>query len=389
MTDSQPQASPQKRSGFYRTNLSGEASYQSFVPAPLPPNPPIELDGETTELLVAANRQIATLEELSAHIPNINLFVSMYVCKEALMSAQIEGTQATLEDILNPSADSGANRDVADVVNYIKATEYAIARRHELPLCNRLIQETHAILMKGVRGQERSPGEFRRSHNWIGGAGSTISNATFVPPVVEDMIDAMSELERYMNSNDTLDTLVRAALIHYQFETIHPFLDGNGRIGRLIVMLFLLEKNALSAPSLYPSYFLKKNRIEYYDRMMEVRNSGNYEHWVRFFLQALLESATDATEKIRQLHALHTKNSLTIDQMGRAAKSTRLLFDYLQKFPIVEIRKTAEALGMAFSTVSAAVDRLCKVGILVQSAGEQRNRMFSYAAYLELLRDGT
>lgn len=275
------------RAGHYKSNLSGEMTYKSFVPNPLPPSPPIELTEDIIALLVKANSQLAVLESVATRIPNVELFVSMYVRKEALMSSQIEGTQATLEDVLDPMLDANTNRNVADVVNYIKATEFAINRLQALPLCNRLIKETHAVLMEGVRGQEKSPGEFRYSQNWIGGQGSTLKNARYIPPSPDDMLDAMSDLEKYINADDDLDALIRAALIHYQFETIHPFLDGNGRVGRLLITLFLMEKRVLSTPALYISYFLKKNRVEYYDRMTEVRTKGNYEQWVKFFLQAI------------------------------------------------------------------------------------------------------
>ena len=378
-----------KRAGEYKTNLSGEASYQSFTPSPLPPNPPIELDGDMVELMVKANKQITLLEGLATRIPNVNLFVSMYVRKEALMSSQIEGTQATLEDVLDPMLDENANRDVSDVINYIKATDFAIARLKELPLCNRLIQETHAVLMQGVRGQEKNPGEFRASQNWIGGAGSTLKTARYIPPALQDMIEAMSDLEKYMNADDDLDVLIRAALIHYQFESIHPFLDGNGRIGRLLITLFLMQKKVLTTPSLYISYYLKQNRIEYYDRMTEVRNKDNYEQWVKFFLQAFYESTKDATETIDKLTTLHEKNIAIVNGLGRAAISANQVFAYLEANPIIEIRKTAEALGMAFNTVSSAVGRLVNAGILVQSNEISRNRTFAYTEYLEILRGGT
>lgn len=377
------------RAGSLKTNLSGESAYKSFAPTPLPPHPPIELESDMVNLLVAANRQLALLNGLSAYIPNINLFVSMYIRKEALMSSQIEGTQATLEDVLDPLLDENANRNVADVINYIKATEFAIERQKELPLCSRLIKETHAVLMEGVRGQEKTPGEFRRSQNWIGGQGSTLKNARYIPPNVEDMAEAMSDLEKYMNADDELDALIRAALIHYQFETIHPFLDGNGRVGRLLITLFFMGKGVLSVPALYISYFLKKNRIEYYDRMTEVRNKGNYEQWVKFFLQAILESAEDAVDKIQKLSALHTENTEIIGKMGRAAKTTMRVFSYLEANPIIEIQKTAAALKLSFNTVSAAVKRLCDEGVLVQNEIERRSRIFSYKAYLDLLREGT
>lgn len=377
------------RAGTLKTNLSGEAAYKSFFPAPLPPNPPIELDAEAVSLLVSANKQLAVLESISARIPSINLFVSMYVRKEALMSSQIEGTQATLEDVLDPMIDENANRNVSDVINYIKATEFAVKRLSELPLCNRLIKETHAVLMEGVRGQERSPGEFRYSQNWIGGQGSSLKNARYIPPNTEDMTLAMSDLEKYINADDDLDILIQSALIHYQFETIHPFLDGNGRIGRLLITLFLMEKGLLTTPVLYISYFLKKNRIEYYDRLTEVRNKGNYEQWVKFFLQAVLESAQDAAITIDRLTALHDKNTAAIINMGRASKNALQLLIYLEANPIIEITKTAKALDMSFNTVSAAIKRLCDAGILVQSSGKQRNRVFSYEEYLNLLREGT
>jgi len=377
------------RAGYYRTNLTGEAAYQSFVPSSLPPEPDIEPDQDMIRLLIKANTQITTLNEIAKHIPNMNLFVSMYVRKEALMSSQIEGTQATLEDVFDPMLDTNRNRDVADVVNYIKATEYAILRLETLPLCNRLLRETHAILMENVRGQEKNPGEFRHSQNWIGGQGSTLKTARFIPPNQEDMTIAMSDLEKYINEDNTTDYLIRAALIHYQFETIHPFLDGNGRIGRLLITLYLMEKKLLTTPALYISYFLKRNRIEYYDRMTEVRNKGDYEQWIRFFLQAVYECAADAIVTIDKLAVLHEKNEAAILAMGRGAKNALSVFHYLEANPIIDIRKTAEATGLSFNTVATAIRKLSDMKILVQTNATSRNRTFAYAEYLDLLRDGT
>ena len=377
------------RAGKLKTNLSGDAAYKSFTPAPLPPNPPIEPDSEMVELLVKANKQLALLEGISTRIPNVNLFISMYVRKEALMSSQIEGTQATLEDILDPLIEKNKNLDIGDVINYIKTTEFAIARLKELPLCNRLIKESHAVLMDGVRGQGKNPGEFRSSQNWLGGHGSTIKNARFIPPAPNDMITAMHDLEKYMNNDDDLDILIRVALIHYQFETIHPFLDGNGRLGRLLVTLYLMEKSVLTTPALYISYFLKKSRMEYYDRLSEVRRNGNYEQWVKFFLRAIYESAEDATLTIDKLTILHDKNIALISRLGRAKKTAIRLFSYLEANPIIEIQKTSVALGLTFKTTSDSVKRLCEMGILVQSSGDQRNRIFSYMEYLDILREGT
>lgn len=377
------------RAGHYKKNLSGEMAYQSFVPSPLPPNPPIEMSEELVNLLIKANAQLAILESVATRIPNVDLFVSMYVRKEALMSSQIEGTQATLEDVLDPMIDSNINRDVSDVVNYIKATEFAVKRLGELPLCNRLIKETHAVLMDGVRGQEKNPGEFRYSQNWIGGQGSTLKNARYIPPSPEDMNIALSDLEKYINADDDLDALARVALIHYQFETIHPFLDGNGRVGRLLITLFLMEKKVLTTPALYISYFLKKNRVEYYDRMTEVRTKGNYEQWIKFFLQALIESAEDATATIDELALLHDRNVNIISKMGRASKNSMLVFRYLESNPIIEIKKTSEELGISFNTTSSAVNRLVDAGILDKTTSANRNRTFSYEEYLGILRKGT
>ncbi|MCM1189043.1 MAG: Fic family protein [bacterium] len=377
------------RAGYYKSNLSGELAYKSFLPSPLPPVPPVELTEDIVGLLIKANSRLAVLESIATRIPNVGLFISMYVRKEALMSSQIEGTQATLEDIFDPLLDVNANRNVGDVVNYIKATEFAIRRLQTLPLCNRLIKETHAVLMEGVRGQEKNPGEFRHSQNWIGGQGSTLKNARYIPPSPDDMLDAMFDLEKYIHAEDDLDSLIRAALIHYQFETIHPFLDGNGRIGRLLITLFLMERKILTTPALYISYSLKKNRVEYYDRMTEVRTKGNYEQWVKFFLQALLESVEDAVAAIDKLIALHDTNEAVISKLGRAAKNTGVVFHYLEANPIIEIQKTAKALNITFNTASSAVNRLVDTGILVKTSPASRNRTFAYRAYLDILRQGT
>ena len=378
------------RAGGYRKNLSGEVMYRSFMPSPLPPEPAIEIDSEMFSLVVEAERRLAALDVISKKIPNMDLFVSMCVRKEALMSSQIEGTQATLEDILDPSLEKNANRDVIDVVNYIRATEYAVKRLDSLPLCCRLIRETHAILMENVRGQEKNPGEFRHSQNWIGAAGSTIRTARYIPPCPEDMEMGMSDLEKYINDDDDdTDLLIRAALIHYQFETIHPFLDGNGRVGRLLITLFLMENKLLSAPSLYISYYLKKNRVEYYDRMSEVRRSGDYEQWIKFFLRAVSACADDAVVTVEKLDSLHKNNEEKIQSLGRAAKNSLKLFYYIEANPIIDIGKTASALGVTYNTASTAIQHLKGLNILVQASDKNRNRTFSYEAYLNILRDGT
>lgn len=378
------------RAGTLVGNLSGEMAYESFRPAPLPPNPPIEVSGELLTKLIDANKKIATLEGLSSRIPNMGLFVSMYVRKEALLSSQIEGTQCTLEDILNPLIEENTNRDVSDVVNYIRATEFALERLKTLPLCNRLIKETHAVLWESVRGQEKNPGEFRYSQNWIGGQGSTLKNARYIPPNPEDMLTAMSDLEKYINSDDTLDPLIQAALIHYQFETTHPFLDGNGRVGRLLITLFLMEKDILSTPALYISYYLKMNRIEYYDRMTQVRRTGDYEQWISFFLQAFADSAEDAIHTIDRLTALHDKSTKLFDSLTKRQRTSVLkVFSYLESNPIIDIQKTATTLEMSYNTVSKVVSILIEDGILKQTDKSGKAKIYSYTEYLDILRKDT
>lgn len=378
------------RAGTLVDNLSGEMAYESFRPAPLPPNPPIEISGELLTKLIDANKKIATLEGLSSRIPNMGLFVSMYVRKEALLSSQIEGTQCTLEDILNPLIEENTNRDVSDVVNYIRATEFALERLKTLPLCNRLIKETHAVLLESVRGQEKNPGEFRYSQNWIGGQGSTLKNARYIPPNPEDMLTAMSDLEKYINSDDTLDPLIQAALIHYQFETTHPFLDGNGRVGRLLITLFLMEKDILSTPALYISYYLKMNRIEYYDRMTQVRRTGDYEQWISFFLQAFADSAEDAIHTSDRLTALHDKSTKLFDSLTKRQRTSVLkVFSYLESNPIIDIQKTATTLEMSYNTVSKVVSILIEDGILKQTDKSGKAKIYSYTEYLDILRKDT
>jgi Fic family protein len=374
------------KAGKYVSNLSGEYEYKSFLPAPLPPV--IEMDREMTALLVEANKQIYALESITSHIPSIKLFTSMYVRKEALMSSQIEGTQATLEDVLDPTLDQNANRDLSDVVNYVKATDYAVERLKEFPLCNRFIREVHAVLMNSVRGCDKSPGEFRSSQNWIGGAGSTLKNARYIPPNPTDMIECMSDLEKYINEDDELDMLIKAALIHYQFESIHPFLDGNGRVGRLLITLFLMEKKVLSSPALYISYYLKSNRIEYYDRMSEVRLKGNYEQWIKFFLRAIAESAKDAILTINELSKLHEENYAKLQALGRAKTNAIKLFAYVEHNPIIDIQKTADALNLSYNTVNAAIKNLSALSILERNESSSK-KTFVYKAYVDILKKGT
>ena len=378
-----------KRAGIYVDNLNGEAMYQSFKPNPLPPIPEIEMDGEIVKLLVDANKQLVKLDTASQLISNADLFISMYVRKEALISSQIERTQCTLDDVLDPEVEANANLDVSDVINYVKATQYALKRLERLPLCCRLIREIHEVLMENVRGQDKTPGEFRHSQNWIGPANCSLKDARYIPPNVEDMQTAMSDLEKYINENVDYDPLIRAALIHYQFETIHPFLDGNGRIGRLLILFYLMEQRLIEKPVIYISYFLKKNQIEYYDRISEVRRTGNFEQWIRFFLEAVSKAASDSLEAIRQLSVLHDTNVEKLPKTTRSKDNLRAVFDYIEQYPIIDIKRTAKELEVSYNTVAAAVRKLVELGILQETTNAARNRVFAYEEYLAILRKDT
>lgn len=377
------------RAGELRVNLSGELMYKSFLPYPLPPKPELILDEISSDLLIKANSSIEKLNAISTRLPSVPLFVSMYVRKEALLSSQIEGTQATLDDILDPNLEENINQNISEVINYIKATDFATKRLETLPLCNRLLLETHKILLSNLRGSEKNPGEFRRSQNWIGPAGSSLKNARYIPPNPEDMIEVMSDLEKFLNQTDNINPLVKIALIHYQFETIHPFLDGNGRIGRLLINLFLKENGLLSYPTLYISYFLKRNRIEYYDRLTEVREKGNFEQWVKFFLQGIYESAEDSISSIDLLVELHDRNYASVQEIDTRSKSVSRIFDYLESTPIIDIQKTSEELKLAYNTVSSAVKKLEKLGILSKVSDNKRFKYFAYEEYLSILRKDT
>ena len=378
-----------KRAGIYVDNLNGEATYQSFKHNPLPPIPEIDMDGEIVKLLVDANKQLVKLDTASQLISNADLFISMNVRKEALISSQIEGTQCTLDDVLDPEVEANANLDVSDVINYVKATQYALKRLERLPLCCRLIREIHEVLMENVRGQDKTPGEFRHSQNWIGPANCSLKDARYIPPNVEDMQTAMSDLEKYINENVDYDPLIRAALIHYQFETIHPFLDGNGRIGRLLILLYLMEQRLIEKPVIYISYFLKKNQIEYYDRISEVRRTGNFEQWIRFFLEAVSKAASDSLEAIRQLSVLHDTNVEKLPKTTRSKDNLRAVFDYIEQYPIIDIKRTAKELEVSYNTVAAAVRKLVELGILQETTNAARNRVFAYEEYLAILRKDT
>jgi len=378
------------RSGKFINNLSGSLTYKSFCPTKLPPDPIIEIDDEMLDLLTNAYHILGELNGISKQLMNIELFISMYVRKEALLTSQIEGTQATMDDIFNPYIEDNMNLNVIEVVNYLKALIYANKRILELPLSIRFIKEVHQALLSGLRGDDKSPGELRNSQNWIGPAGSHLKNARFIPPNVDDMHVALGDLEKYIHEGFQTDRLTRIALIHYQFETIHPFLDGNGRIGRLLIMLLLKEYKLLDYDTLYISYFFKRNRTEYYDRLMDVRFKDDYESWIKFFLNGIIDASNDAINTINLIIKLHKKNIDKINNFLLQSKITVYrLFGYVESHPVIDIKQASIAINKSFNTTSKALKTLIDLGILIQVEGDIRYRVFAYEELLAILREGT
>lgn len=376
--------------GFLRKNLSGDLAYYSYVPTPLCSLSEINLSAETVRLLSSCSRKIGELEGMLRFVPNSNMYLAMYVRKEALLSAQIEGTQCTFDDLLNPANTELIKKDVSDVVSYVKATDFAVNRMKSLPLCTRLLKETHEVLLDKTRGQEKNPGQIRTSQNWIGPTGCMLKDASFVPPNVEDMEEALFDLEKFINEKSAIDPIVKAALIHYQFETVHPFLDGNGRIGRLLITLSLMNDEVLSGAIFYPSYHLKLHRSEYYSKLTDVRERGTYAEWVKFFCGCLLESAEDAIEAMELLVNLHNKNlSLINAEMGRSASNGQRLLELIEGNPIVNVNFVSAKLEISRTAVANLIRSFCELGILIQpETTRQRYRTYVYEDYLSILRKG-
>lgn len=372
------------RAGKYTKQAAG---YKAFIPAPLPPTPPVSMDAELTRLLSEADRSLGRLDGIGSVLPNPNLFVAMYVRQEAVLSSQIEGTQSSLEDVLQFEVDAkGADvpKDVEEVVNYVRAMNFGIQRLEKLPLSLRLIREIHSELLKGTRGAHRTPGEFRRTQNWIGSAGANLSSATFVPPPVPEMKEALNKFEQFLH-DDSLPVLIHTGLAHAQFETIHPFLDGNGRVGRLLITFLLCERKILHRPLLYLSHYLKTHRAEYYDRLMAIRNDGNWEAWLKFFLRGVGAVSQEAIETARRIFALRDEHRQAINgNMGASAGSGLHLLDYLYEQPIISVRLVEQHLKSSFVTANKLVEQFIKLGILTETTGRQRNRRYAYAPYLAL-----
>lgn len=380
-----------QRLGAYVETSTGGERVRAYVPAPLPPDPPLDL-ARFIRLYERAIAAVGRLDGVVAILPSTPLFLYMYVRKEALLSSQIEGTQSSLSDLLlfeNDEAPAVALDDVTEVSNYVAAVEHGVSRiRSGFPLSLRLIREMHAILLRSGRGAAKQPGEFRRSQNWIGG--TRPGNALFVPPPPNLVDDCLGALERFFHSEDpALPPLIRAGLAHVQFETIHPFLDGNGRLGRLLITLILCEAGVLREPILYLSLFLKSHRDDYYRLLQEVRQAGTWETWMEFFLTGVAETAEQAVATARELIAMFEVDRQKIAGIGRAAPSALRVHELMQAHPIVTIPTVSSRLGVSFATARGALEKLVGVGVMRETTGRRRGRVYAYTAYLALLDRGT
>lgn len=360
--------------------------YRAFIPAKLPPDPTAYRSEELDRLLSDADRALGRLDGVAATLPNPDLFVAMYVRHEAVLSSQIEGTQSTLQDVLSYEMDATGRRhpgDVTEVVNYVQAMNHGLERVSALPLSLRLIREIHEKLLCGVRGAEHQPGEFRRDQNWIGPKGCTIHEADFVPPPPNLIASALGDLESFLPNPKAIPVLIHCGLAHAQFETIHPFSDGNGRVGRLLITFLLCERGILERPLLYLSYYLKAHRAEYYDRLTAIRNRGDWRGWLTFFLRGIYEVSRAATNTARAILQLREEHRDAAWHMTSAAKALKLL-DYLFKQPTISIVLAEEHLGCSYPTASTIVRNFEQAGILHEITGQERNRIFRYTAYVDL-----
>lgn len=358
---------------------------------PLPPSPPVLISGEIQKLLSQADLALGRLDGSIQTLPNPDLFVFMYVRKEAVLSSQIEGTQSSLNDLLAAEASiltAESPKDVDEVINYVHAMKHGLARLAELPLSIRLIREIHAELLKGVRGSRLTPGELRRSQNWICPGGSTLNDAAFVPPPPEDVQGALGDLELFLHSPTDIPALIQIGLAHVQFETIHPFLDGNGRVGRLLITFYLCERGILHKPVLYLSHFFKQHRAAYYDNLQAVRDTGDWERWIIFFLRGVIEVSVEAAETARRILALREAHREAVTtHMARAAANGHRLLQHLYERPIVSVAEVQEHLGTTYPAASNVVNRLASLGILREITGYRRNRLFRYESYIKLFSE--
>ncbi|MCP1854454.1 Fic family protein [Bradyrhizobium sp. USDA 4519] len=376
---------------FIESAVGGEV-VRAFMPPPLPPVPPIDLV-KIVELLDRATAALGRLDGVTTVLPAPPLFIYMYVQKEAVLSSQIEGTQSSLSDLLLFEADELPHApidDVEEVSSYVAALNHGLGRLRtdNFPLSLRLIREIHGVLLRNGRGSTKQPGEFRQSQNWIGG--TRPGNATFVPPPPHLVMQCLDELERFLHAeHQGIPLLIKAALAHVQFETIHPFLDGNGRLGRLLITFLLCEAGALKEPVLYLSLYFKTYRKRYYELLQRVRETGDWESWISFFLEGVIETATQATETARQLLELFEKDRRAISALGRPAASTLRVHQLLQKRPLLSVPATTKELGLSKPTVAKAMEHLEKLGIVREITAKQRRRIYAYVRYLDILNQGT
>lgn len=380
-----PRPLPTHRAGRYVAQPTG---YRAFLPAPLPPSPALRLRGDLQALLSRADLALGRLDGSIQTLPNPDLFVFMYVRKEAVLSSQIEGTQSSLQDLLAAEARVFAPEqpaDVDEVVNYVAAMNHGLARLSVLPVSVRLIREIHAKLLRGVRGSSLTPGELRRSQNWIGPAGCSLAEATFVPPPPAQVPQALGELERFLHARSDLPALASISLAHAQFETIHPFLDGNGRVGRLLITFLLCERGILTKPVLYLSHYFKRHRAAYYEQLQGVRDRGDWEGWLAFFLRGVVEVSGEATETARRVLALREEHrALIAARLGRGAGTGHRLLEHLYEKPIVSIEDVRSITGVTWAAANDLVRRLVEHGLVVEMTGHRRHRRFRYDPYVRL-----
>ena len=378
------------RIGRYETRTVMEESVRAYIPPLLPPEPAILMTPKLQALLERATLALGRLDGLASLLPDVSLFIYMYIRKEALLSSQIEGTQSSLTDLLlyeNAAMPGVPLNDVQEVSRYVAAMTHGLRRlREDFPLSLRLIREIHEVLMRDARGGDKLPGEFRRSQNWLGG--TRPGNAMFVPPPQETVLDLMSNLEKFLYDEET-PTLVKAALVHVQFETIHPFLDGNGRTGRLLITFLMCADKILSEPILYLSLYFKTHRAQYYELLQRVRLEGAWEAWLEFFLEGILETATSAVNATKSILALFHEDRLRIEGLGRAASSILRVHQLLERQPFVSIAGASKALGLSTPTVSKSIAELVRLEIIRETTNKQRDRLWVYDKYLALLALGT
>lgn len=375
---------PSERSGHYAQQPAG---YRIFMPKPLPPVPAVSFQGELQQRLSLADHALGRLDGSVTTLPNPDLFVYMYVRKEAVLSSQIEGTQSSLQDLLSAEAllAEGVPRDVAEVVNYVRTMHAGLARLRDVPVSTRLLREMHQSLLQGLRGAHLTPGELRRHQNWIGPPGSTLATASFVPPPPQDVARLLGDVEMFLHRRDELPLLVKIGLAHAQFETIHPFLDGNGRLGRLLITFLLCEREALRQPVLYLSHYFKRHRQQYYDRLQAVRDEGDWEGWLAFFLTGVAEVGAEAAETARQILVLReTHRSLITDRLGRVAGHGHRVLERLYQKPIVSVDDVRGITGTSFPAANDVVQRLVDIKVLTEITGRVRNRRFRYDPYVNL-----